>query len=74
MLAHVILISDYIIWYNVHSYGLEVTKTVLHDCPASLRNILSASLLASKHEIVPRVNNTKLQYSIKPIVSAIDST
>ena len=29
--------------------------TVLHGCPAS---IFSGSLLASKHEIVPRVNES----------------
>ena len=28
--AYVILISNYLIWYNVHSRGLEVTMTVLH--------------------------------------------
>ena len=44
-----------IIWCNAHSCGLEVTMTVLHGCPAS---IFSGSLLASKHEIVPRVNES----------------
>ena len=58
MLVHVITISDYIIWCSVHSCGLKVTVTVLHDCPVSLRNIFSASLLASKHEIMPKINES----------------
>ena len=51
LLAHMILILDYLIWCNAHFCGLDVTVTVLHDCPASLENILSASSLPSKHEI-----------------------
>ena len=36
MLVHMILILNYVIWCNALSCGLEV----LHDCPASLGNII----------------------------------
>ena len=59
MLAHMLLILSYVIWCNANSCGLEVTMTALHECPASSGNIIfSVSSLPSKHEIVPRVNES----------------
>ena len=43
MLGHMILMFGYIIWCDAHSCALEVTMTMLRDCPASLGNIFSPS-------------------------------
>ena len=60
MLAHAC--DTDIRWSNLMQCAFLCCMTVLHDCPASLGNIFSASLLASKHEIAQRVNESAFIY------------